>query len=348
MLRNRDIDTKEAELRRVRERHFDARTPKQKAKCRDEDARLRAEIAELLKGDGWDTATARKLASWDPYDQNASADFFDAEWMFGVRNDFDLGIGNPPYGAKYSDEEKQVFLRTYHHQDYQLDSYLLFLQRGFDFLQKAGVLTFIIPNPWLSNLKLKKIRKFVFCNQTVQEIVHYSRKVFDAVVDTEVVIFRKHSPGGIPTTIKVVEELDSIRSRQVAQAKWAALNGEPVNIFADAAQENLVAKLQSGSCLLKDLCDVTAGMKPYQVGKGVPKQTRDVVEGRFFDATHRKDKSYRPLLRGRDIEKYVTKWGGNRWIKYGDHLAEPRPSGGFDAPPEDSGSPDWRLAHCDA
>src|SRR5439155_14086728 len=32
LLRNLDIDTKEAELRRVRERHFLARTPKQKAK----------------------------------------------------------------------------------------------------------------------------------------------------------------------------------------------------------------------------------------------------------------------------------------------------------------------------
>jgi adenine-specific DNA-methyltransferase len=84
LLRNLEIDAKEAELRRVRERHFLARTPKQKAKCRDDDVRLRTEIAELLKGDGWDTATARKLASWNPYDQNASADFYDSEWMFGI------------------------------------------------------------------------------------------------------------------------------------------------------------------------------------------------------------------------------------------------------------------------
>ena len=57
-----EIDAKEAELRRVRERHFIARTPATKAKCRDDDAKLRAEIAELLKHDGWDTATARNLA----------------------------------------------------------------------------------------------------------------------------------------------------------------------------------------------------------------------------------------------------------------------------------------------
>jgi hypothetical protein len=83
--------------------------------------------------------------------------------------------------------------------------------------------------------------------------------------------------------------------------------------------------------MLKDLCIVTVGMKPYQVGKGIPKQTRDVVEKRIFDSTNRKDASYRPLLRGRDIDKYLIKWKGDRWIKYGNHLAEPRPSASFDA-----------------
>src|SRR5262249_4666219 len=84
LLRNRDIDAKEAELRRVRERHFLARGSATKAKYREQDAKLRAEIADLLKHDGWDTTTAKKLAVWDPYDQSASAGFFDPEWMFGI------------------------------------------------------------------------------------------------------------------------------------------------------------------------------------------------------------------------------------------------------------------------
>ena len=40
---------------------------------------------------------ARKIASWKSYDQNASADWFDSEWMFGVRDGFDVVVGNPPY-----------------------------------------------------------------------------------------------------------------------------------------------------------------------------------------------------------------------------------------------------------
>ena len=112
----------------MRERHFTARTPATKAKFRQQDAELRAEIAELLKEDDWNATTAKKLAAWDPYDQNASAEFFDPEWMFGVcvgktvrrakatltgkfsvlvpdelteetsvEEGFDVVIGNPPY-----------------------------------------------------------------------------------------------------------------------------------------------------------------------------------------------------------------------------------------------------------
>ena len=298
----------------MREKHFIARSLSSKAKCREQDKKLRGEIAELLKSDGWGDTTAKQLAAWDPYDQNASAPFFDPEWMFGVLDGFDVVIGNPPYGAKFSDAEKHMLLDIFHHQDYQLDSYLLFIERSFDLLSPGGIVDFIIPNPWLTNLKLKKFRKFVFTEKSVQEIAHYSRKVFDAVVDNEVVIIRNEPYNSNSVTVKLVKEGDS-SVRVVEQSKWATLNGEPVNIFFDPSHEAIIDKVISNTVLLKDLCIVTVGMKPYQVGKGVPPQTRATVNNRVFDATICKDRSYRPLLRGRDIDKYTNKWDGNRWIQ---------------------------------
>ena len=96
-IRNPQIDRKEKELEDVRRRHFTARTPRTKAKYRDLDAQIRTEIGELLENEGFPHETTEKIAHWDPYDQNASADFFDPEWMFGVRDGFDVVIGNPPY-----------------------------------------------------------------------------------------------------------------------------------------------------------------------------------------------------------------------------------------------------------
>ncbi len=52
-LRNPQIDKKEAELKQVRQRHFDARTPAPKDKSRREDERLRRELADLLQKAGF-------------------------------------------------------------------------------------------------------------------------------------------------------------------------------------------------------------------------------------------------------------------------------------------------------
>ncbi|HUT44336.1 MAG TPA: hypothetical protein VMW95_08360, partial [Desulfobacterales bacterium] len=94
---NPEIDKKEKELTKVRERHFSARTPKTKGKYREKDESLRNEIATLLEKDGFASDVTKKLAHWNPYDQNTSADFFDSEWMFGLKSGFNIVIGNPPY-----------------------------------------------------------------------------------------------------------------------------------------------------------------------------------------------------------------------------------------------------------
>ena len=111
-----EIDQKEKKLEDVRRRHFTARTPKTKAKYRALDAQIRTEISKLLEErKGLSHDDADRIANWDPYSQNASADFFDSEWMFGVRDGFDVVIGNPPYlnVELVSRSQKDAYARIY-------------------------------------------------------------------------------------------------------------------------------------------------------------------------------------------------------------------------------------------
>lgn len=80
-----DLDKLRAELAAIRHEHFNARSPAAKRKWRAADEAKRGEIAALLeRNHALPKESARKLAAWDPYDQNGSAPFFDSEWMFGL------------------------------------------------------------------------------------------------------------------------------------------------------------------------------------------------------------------------------------------------------------------------
>ena len=85
----------ERQLNENRERHFHATTRQQKLDCRKTDEKLREELATELESAGFSSGVAEKIAHWNPYDQNASTDWFDAEYMFGIVNGFDVVIGNP-------------------------------------------------------------------------------------------------------------------------------------------------------------------------------------------------------------------------------------------------------------
>ncbi len=272
-----------------------------------------------------------QLYHWKPF-SNETSKWFDPEWMFGVEK-FDVVIGNPPYGAKLTSEDKKLFYNTYKHQDYQLDTYLLFTEKSFQFLKQNGLNAFIIPNTWLINLKLEKFRKYIVEENTVLNIVHYHKNVFEnAVVDTQVVIFKNQKSKDNLVEINEYVEIYNPIISTINQEKWKKLNGEPINIFITENTQQIIDKMKIISIPLDNICDVVNGMKPYEIGKGTPEQTKNMVVERVYDAEYKVDASYSELLRGRDINKYVTLWDGKRWIKYGDNLGAPRYSANFDLP----------------
>jgi type I restriction-modification system DNA methylase subunit len=245
---------------------------------------------------------------------------------------FDVVIGNPPYGAEFNEEVKTYFFSRYLLQDYQLESYLLFLEKALGLLRKDGLLGYIIPNPWLTNLLQKKIRIFIGQKIRVLEIVHYLQKVFhEATVDTEIVILQNSEPLENEIQVSIVDDFAGITLNQIDQKLWQKADGKPINIFLKSKEISLVEKICAKAKVLETFCKVTQGAKPYQVGKGIPKQTRKIVDEHPFDSTKKKNKTFRPLLRGSNINRYVLNWNEDYWISFGDWLAEPRYSADFDA-----------------
>ena len=196
-LRNPEIDSKEKALEEVRRRHFTARTPRTKDRYRHRDAELRTEISTLLKRDGFPSETTEKIAEWDPYDQNASADFFDPEWMFGITEGFDVVIGNPPYVRQEKIKHlKPTLKKRYTCYTGAADLYVYFYERGLQLLSPSGIHTFICSNSWLDVNYGAPLQKYLLDNTAGAVICHSEaeREFESADINTIVSLLQNGTP----------------------------------------------------------------------------------------------------------------------------------------------------------
>ncbi|MBP5366365.1 MAG: N-6 DNA methylase [Bacteroidales bacterium] len=131
------------------------------------------------------TETIEQLLSWNPYDQNAVSHFFDAEWMFGVSDGFDVVIGNPPYVLVSSDDALSFTYKKHYTtaNEGKTNLYKLFYEFGLSILNNNGILSFITPNTYLTSKDSSTLRSIFFDEAKLKEIIEYTEKdkVFENV-----------------------------------------------------------------------------------------------------------------------------------------------------------------------
>ena len=144
-------------------------------------------------------------------------------------------------------------------------------------------------------------------------------------------IFKKSNPSDShKIQIEVFDKRHVKTELNILQRKWIEQNGAPVNIL-DNEKFSPIKEKTSKLPILDSICKITQGTKPFQVGKGTPKQTRQIVEEKPYVSEKKIDDSFRPLLRGSLMNRYQINWNNDYWIKFGDWLAEPRYTANYDA-----------------
>lgn len=173
-------------LTRLNHKLFLARRNAQKKKFRQDISEIRKNYSdELISMGSIGPSSAALIASWDMFEQNTSAPFFDPEWMFGVSMGFDIVIGNPPYvDYRKIDSITKSILPKY--KSYQLvktgSLYVYFIECGLSLLKKGCTLAYINPYQYLSADSGSGIREVIFKNYKILKLVDVSHiKVFDNV-----------------------------------------------------------------------------------------------------------------------------------------------------------------------
>jgi 23S rRNA G2445 N2-methylase RlmL len=136
--------------------------------------------------------SAEQLANWDPYDQNGVSPFFDPEWMFDVKNGFDVVIGNPPYFIVYNKKIKKTFETLYPVFKRNNDIYIAFYNNGKLLLKDNGNLCYITPNTFLNGDYFKNFREYLTSHVIIEEIFDFkNHKIFkEQTVFTSILRFK--------------------------------------------------------------------------------------------------------------------------------------------------------------
>jgi len=322
------IEETKNKLKEIRHKHFNAKTASRKATLRKKDEQLRLQLAELLKGSEVKPEDAVQLAKWNPYDQNEVSPFFDPEWMFGIKDGFDIVIGNPPYvqlqnngGAlamKYENQEFKTFARTG-------DEYCLFYERGWQLLKEGGHLCFITSNKWMRAGYGEKTRAFFAKNTNPMLLIDFAGvKIFDsATVDTNILLFGKER--NQKKTICAVtskENKDSVKNlsnfiRQESSASVCEFSDSHSWVILSPIEQSIKKKIETVGVPLKDwnikiYRGVLTGCNEAFI---ISTEKRDEILAncKTDDERNRTAELIRPILRGRDIKRYGYNWA-NLWL----------------------------------
>lgn len=244
---------------------------------------------------------------------------------------FDVVIGNPPYGALFLDREIDYLSQKYASYEYQLNSFVIFIEKGGSLLRENGKVSYITPAVFLAQHYFKNIRQVILERYSIENILVLNYKVFNDVHigDTCVFVFSNIVKRDRSVQYSVLKEefTDDIEMGEVEQVGF--LKNPRYEIYLSENQ-SLISKINSRSTSLGSISNCIMGIKPYQKGKGKPKQVADDVKNRIYDSDFKKDDSYKKYLIGKDINRYVVAPLKQKYISYGKWLAEPRTTAPFE------------------
>ncbi len=240
---------------------------------------------------------------------------------------FDVVIGNPPYvfaREKISQEEKDFYVKNYDSAQYQVNTYLLFIEKGLKLLSQNAQIGMIVPNAWLMVSSAKNLREYLLSNTSVKQIINLSGYSFEGVnVETIIMIGVKELQKNNEINIFLSNGKLFEFSHKKKQDEFSKNEGSELYVFSDDKESKLLEKIKKNTTTLDDLTLIKAGLQAYEAGKGNPKQTPEDVKTRPYDYNYKFDSNTYEYLEGKDVNRYFINWSGS-YLQYGEQLAAPR------------------------
>jgi type I restriction-modification system DNA methylase subunit len=245
-----------------------------------------------------------------------------------AKGGFDVVIGNPPYvfaRDNFTQDEKDFYVNQYVSAKYQINTYLLFIEKTVKILKTNGLYGLIIPNAWLMVYSGEGLRKYLLESCTLFQIINLEGYSFESANVETVILLAENKSVVRPNSLEIYlnNGNEFYLSHIKNQLDFKNNEGFEFKVFLDDASDNINLKINLNTFPLDDLVEIKAGLQAYEKGKGEPKQSIEDVVNRPYDYDYRFDENTHKYLEGKDVGRYFTNWSG-LYLKYGKNLASPR------------------------
>jgi len=237
---------------------------------------------------------------------------------------FDAVIGNPPWGADFKKEEAKYLVNKYPLLPNKTkDSYFAFVFRSLNLLKENALLGFIIPNTWMLINNAENFRAFIL-KYKIDTITDYGDGVFpDATVESSTLLIHNSEEKKGKCIARRIKKGIEVINHTVDKSIWLNDTLKRVIIEKNETTDRVSKKVIKNSERFDINCEIVWGIKPYQVGHGTPTQTKQMLEKRIYHSDKKIDSSWKPLLVGSHINRYVIFYEDYQYIKYGKNLMYP-------------------------
>ena len=267
---------------------------------------------------------AKRIANWDPYDQNDKADFFDPEWMFGIKDGFDITIGNPPYvradaGGKdqaLRQKIKEMRQEIKDSKQYETlhgkwDLFIPFIERSYKLLKTDGFTTLIVSNAYCHAKYAQKSQNWFLENSKISRLDFCGK----------VPLFGTF---GVRNVIYLFQRADGTHNKPERREHYPEFSS--VHLLPTDEQQNLTQRaffpedsdspqFSTATVKLEEICYISVGMVVHSDEKRAEGEfgLKDVVSDEK-DEFHPK-----PFVEG----KYLDRWmpATLKWLEWGTERA---------------------------
>ncbi|MCD6153634.1 MAG: Eco57I restriction-modification methylase domain-containing protein, partial [Syntrophobacterales bacterium] len=241
--------------------------------------------------------------------------------LFRKNSGFDVVIANPPYIRQESITNLKPLLKKAGYEVYNStsDIYTYFYEKSYQILKPEGFSTFITSNKWMRAKYGENLRKFFKNKTTLLNMIDFGGyKVFEATVDTNILIFKKETPTSdhflnavnIQTDFANDTKLDTYSKKHHLSIAQKEIDSKCFS-FADDATMKIKAKIEANGTSLKYWDAkiyrgiITGFNKAFIIDT--------VTKEKLIREDSKSTEIIKPVLRGRDIGRYYYKWA-DLWI----------------------------------